>query len=86
MLQGAEATATVAAANRAVEITDVFVARLISRREDARKSVNLLPEEIQCIENGETIQAIKLVRSRTGMNLKESKALVDAGKAKLRLL
>lgn len=39
----------------------------------------VLPDEvIQAIKNGNKIEAIKLLREKTGLGLKESKDLVDA--------
>lgn len=60
----------------AVSIADNFVRILESQRE-------LTPAEITLIKNGNTIGAIKEVRNRTGLCLKEAKEMVDRERRKL---
>lgn len=71
---------------QAVKIADEFVKALNARYTSLAKETNsLMPEEIRLIQDGNVIGAIRLVRERTGMNLKESKDLVDKIRTNLKL-
>lgn len=69
----------------AVKTAHSFLVRLNQRRERQRIETELTPEEVRLLENQQAINAIKSVKERTGLNLKEAKALVDRERAKLGL-
>jgi hypothetical protein len=69
----------------ALAVTDDFVAKLEARREQIVEEGALTREEIGHIRNGNAIHAIKLVRERLGVNLKEAKSYVDKAREELGL-
>jgi ribosomal protein L7/L12 len=77
-------------AQHAVKITDEFVKALNRRHMDlAQKTTTLVPEEILLLQaqpHPEVIKCIAAVRTRTNMNLKECKDLVDKCRSELGLL
>ena len=68
-----------------IAMAEQFVAATSHRRAGLRESAVLLLEEILLIEDGNAIRAIKLVRERTGMNLKGAKLMVDRERERLGL-
>ena len=69
----------------AVELADAFLDALAVRQVEARNFDGLTGEEIGLLENNRVIECIKMVRERTGLNLKESKRKVDKMREQLGL-
>jgi ribosomal protein L7/L12 len=69
----------------AIDLADSFVTKLTERRIKRRNDSELTAEEVQLIQDGRAISAIKSVRERTGMYLKDAKAFVDEARKKLDL-
>ncbi len=65
----------------AVQTADDLVKALNDRRARVRKETTLLPEEVLLCRDA-PIAAIKSLRERTGLSLKEAKAIVDAERRK----
>ena len=61
----------------ALAITEDFAEKLRLRREEIQQFDGLTAEEVEALRDGNKIRAIKLVRERTGMNLKDAKQHVD---------
>lgn len=68
----------------AMAITDEFRKALMRRQMDI-DSTELEADEIAALQNNKKIEAIKLVRLRTGLNLKEAKKIVDREQERLGL-
>ena len=69
----------------AVELADAFLDALAVRQVEVRNFDGLTGEEIGLLENNRVIECIKMVRERTGLNLKESKRKVDKMREQLGL-
>lgn len=61
---------------RAVRIADGFFKALRERDEDMRRTLALTDHELE-VAKVNKLQAIKMVRERTGLPLKDAKAIVD---------
>jgi len=72
-----EQEAPKALATVALAVTEAFLNGLRVRRDEMDNFDGLLPTEIQMLRDRQKIMAIKSVRERTGMGLKEAKTLVD---------
>jgi len=65
-------------ARQAISLAGAFDAALKEReRERERVDRNLTPAEVEMIRERQPIKAIKSVRERLGINLKEAKLIVD---------
>ncbi len=71
--------------NRSISIADEFAEALIKRRVDLRDHTELTGEEARLCEDKNAIKAIKMVRERTGMNIKDAKAFVDKARREMGL-
>lgn len=70
--------------NSSLAIADEFMRALVHRRANMCDS-ELHPEEIAALQDKGKIQAVKMVRLRTGLNLKEAKEIVDREQARFGL-
>lgn len=77
-LVGADASlASSAYVRLSMEITEGFLGALDRRKLAQIEEFGITAQEAEQVRLGNPIEAIKLVRERTGMSLKESKDLVD---------
>jgi len=70
-------------AANAVELADAFMKQLEERLKKLADTGSLLPEEVSLLRQWRAIDAIKSVRERTGLSMKEAKQLVDKERRRL---
>jgi len=67
----------------AIALAEHFSEALHKRRVGLLGDVDLTSTEVDAIKDGRIIDAIKFVRNRTGMTLRDSKAHVDEARQKM---